>query len=229
MKTRPNAVQVEDWKQPFWSILPDVIQEHLISKDQTPEDDVTFDRMERTVEEFLKKWRQKNGSRGGKSVNAVVEQPADDKEKLLSALNWQWCDYSGDYVTTKELNSAVKRARTEEPSESKDEADVLMDGGEAKGGKATSKGAGKPKRGPKEGCWNCKGDHYQSGCPNLQFSRTEFQGIRPPFYPWGAWGDAYSAIQHSWKGKGKGKSGQTPFGKGAPKGKGKNHGGKGKG
>ena len=86
MKIRPNAVQVEDWKQPFWSILPDVIQEHLISKDQTPEDDVTFDRMEKTVEEFLKKWRQKNGSRGGKSVNAVVEQPADEKETKIKRI-----------------------------------------------------------------------------------------------------------------------------------------------
>ena len=26
MKVKTNAVQVEDWKQPFWSILPDVIR-----------------------------------------------------------------------------------------------------------------------------------------------------------------------------------------------------------
>ena len=126
-------------------------QEHLIGKDHTTEDDVTFDRMEKIVEEFLKKWGQKNGARGGKPVHAVVEQPADEKERFLSLLNWQWCDYYGDYVITKGLNSAVKRARIEDTQDTADTADAHMEGREAQGGKRRIQRRDEPEEGSKGG------------------------------------------------------------------------------
>ena len=151
-----------------------------------------------------------------------------ENEKLLGSIDWQWCDYYGDYVGVKPINMAVKRMRTDEDGEGDHEMEEKEEdkplGKAGKGGKGVK---GKGKRGPATGCYECKGDHYASECPNLRFSKNQWKGIRPPLYPESAWSRMYEPIQQSWKGKGKGKSYAGGFQyKGGHKGKGQ---GKGKG
>ena len=63
----------------------------------------------------------------------------------------------------------------------------------AKGGQK-GKGGGK---GPKEGCWNCGGDHYQSACPTA-----------PPASPWTTKGGGKKGFGKGFKGGGKGYKGK---------------------
>ena len=113
-KVRPGALSSDDWVQPLWTIMPEVIQDHLIYRGITSEDGKKFEDVESAVEAFLRRWKQKNDKGSEKQVNVVLDEGSQSNGELLGSLNWQWCDIYGSYVAVKPLHAAVKRARTEE-------------------------------------------------------------------------------------------------------------------
>ena len=72
--------------------------------------------------------------------------------------------------------------------------------GKGKGGDMNAKGGQKGKgkgKGPKEGCWNCGGDHYQSACPSA-----------PSASAWTTKGGGKKGSGKGFKGSGKGYKGK---------------------
>ena len=50
-------------------------------------------------------------------IDAVNAQNDEDEPAMLDSVDGQWCEYYGDYVVANLVNMAVKRARTEGPTE----------------------------------------------------------------------------------------------------------------
>ena len=205
-------VDPKDLVQPYWSIMPEAVQDYLINRGLVPEDWSDIDKIELAVEAFMRRWRQKTTERAKGRISAIksLDEKGNDVEtkQALNSVEWQWCDYYEEYIGVKPLNIAVKRRRTEDGAEDED-GGKQEDDKEKEGPKGGSKGGGKKgggrKKGPEKGCWGCGGDHYQNDCPNLHFSRPQWRGLRPPLYPNQAWNKLYDPIQQSWKGKGKSK------------------------
>ena len=151
------------------------------------------------VEEFLKQHDIDVSS--GLFVDSTGHRDLDANE-----LDFH-CDYYGDYVAMKPLNMAVKRRRIETLDGNVNETKENAPNQEVKGG--GKKGASR-RKGPANGCWECSADHYASECPNVRFSRTQWNTIKPAFYPQDVWGRMYEPIRQSWKEKGKGKSAGSP-------------------
>ena len=96
----PKSIAVGDRVQPFWSLLPDVIQDHLMSRGFSPEDWENYDKVEMAVEGFLRRWRMKGGHKDknralddGQPVNAVDgETPSEEYggDSGETELDWQW-------------------------------------------------------------------------------------------------------------------------------------------
>ena len=207
----PMAITLKDRVQPYWSLLPEVIQDHLLNRNFSPTDWESYDKLEVAVEGFMRRWDLKNSNarknqEKGRNINAISNP--DPTEQPIGALDWQWCDYYGKYVAIKPLNVAVKRRRTEEGedeqnAEERASAEQPQNNATPNGQKG---GKGKGKRGPRDGCWECSGDHYANECPHLRFSRNQWKDLKPPLYPNVAWNRLFDPIQQSWKGKGKGKA-----------------------
>ena len=209
-----QAVTTKDRVQPYWSIMPEKIQDYLMNRGFSPSDWDNYDKVETEVEGFLRRWNLKT-KKSGKSLQSVNKQD-EEEDKVVE---WQWCDYYNDFIATKSLNMAVKRQRIDDGERGAEGKDEQEGEREEKG-----KGEGKTRRkGPVTGCYECKGDHYASECPNLQFSRNQWRDLKPALYPKQPWNNLYEPIQQSWKGKGKSKgkgyNNQWHGGKGKAKGK----------
>ena len=50
-----DAVTDEDRVQPYWTILPETIQDHLLNRGFNPDEWETFEKLEQAVEGFIRR------------------------------------------------------------------------------------------------------------------------------------------------------------------------------
>ena len=65
-------VDPKDLVQPYWSIMPEAVQDYLINRGLVPEDWSDIDRIELAVEAFMRRWRQETTERARGRINAIT-------------------------------------------------------------------------------------------------------------------------------------------------------------